>query len=547
MVGLSRDEFAYERRGRVVGEDEYQASIKRRAREILSLGPSGGASPRASALDGGPATLLRGLSRESVLKVIAWTKGQHAAPRQAFYIGRTRDKDDPGRQVALENERGELLQGKAAIQAEIVSWELLADAGNRSAAWRRATPEDRAAMGQAEALTRRQAVHLMFSVPRGASSQVETLRDAVREAMRESFGESGYRYLFAIHTDEPRRPHAHVIVKATSEPIAGGRTRQLRLNPRELEAIRARFSEHAKERGFDITCTRRVDRGETRRAIVVGNEPLRMNQRQGSLRQQSQSRQGSVFEAKAPNWYLQHGLAYERRRLQALTDGSQQARSEKPSRLSGFLGRLSRAVSNAFRPQEGPQASKAPDPPASPSPALVRLERHFAEVHRNPVEARNSFLALYREAPKLAVWAVNNHPQAFGETIGRATRTRITGRGLGKVIFSATVAPTEGDLRAPVQMRETKRSRGAADIAQHNARLRREVTAVARSLTRVADYLSHDTHQSIEEAQIRLIAVGAPRPAIASEKDRRLPVGGGEQESHSIRDHRSISKRGLDR
>jgi len=509
VAGLSRDAFAYERRGRIVGEDEYRSSIKRRARDILSLGPPGGARLRT-----GGATLSRALSTESVLKVIAWTKGQHAAPRQAFYIGRARDKDDAGRQVPLENERGELLQGKAEIQAEIAAWELLTDARNRSAAWRRATPEDRVAMGQAEALAKRQAVHLMFSVPRGAPSQAEALRDAVREAMRESFGEAGYRYFFAIHTDEPRRPHAHVIVKATSEPIAGGRPRQLRLNPRELEAIRERLTGHARERGFDVTCTRRVDREDTRHSIVVGNEPLRVNLRQGELHGQGRSRQGSVFEAKAPNWYLQHGLAYEQRRARPWTDGLPPASTEKPPRPGGLLGRLTRALSGAFRRQEAPEAPEAPDPPVSSSPALARLDRHFGEVHRDPTAARDSFIAMYEEAPKLAVWAANNHPQAFGETTGAAPTGAITGRGLKAIVTPGAPTPQTAPNGRPAAetAKVTTQARQAADLAREQSRQRRDAAHVPEALLRVADRLAGQDQSQAQVAEIRKLAVQAGPP-----------------------------------
>ncbi len=517
MAGLSRDEFAYERRGRIVGEDEYRSSIKRRAREILSLGPPGGARLRAGGATGGAASISRGLSTESVLKVIAWTKGQHAAPRQALYIGRARDKDDAGRQVPLENERGELVQGKAEIQAEIASWELLTDARNRSAAWRRATPEDRVAMGQAEALAKRQAVHLMFSVPRGAPSQAEALRDAVREAMRESFGEAGYRYFFAIHTDEPRRPHAHIIVKATSEPIAGCRARQLRLNPRELEAIRERLTGHARERGFDVTCTRRVDREETRRNIVVGNEPLRVNLRQGELHCQGQSRQGSVFEAKAPNWYLQHGLAYEQRRSEPWTGGLTPANTEKPPRPGGLLGRLTRVLSGAFRRQEVPdarEAPKLPDPPVSPSPALARLDRHFAEVHQNPTAARDSFLAMYNEAPKLAVWAANNHPQAFGKTTGAPPTGTVTGRGLRAIVTQDALTPEVAANGRPAveTARATRQARQAADISREQSRQRRDAAHVPKALLRVADRLASQEQSQTQVAEIQKLAANGGQP-----------------------------------
>lgn len=500
MAGLSRDDLAYEKRGRIVGDDEYRAAIKRRAREILSLGYPAG-TRRGSPNEGVPA------STESVLKVIAWTKGKHAAPRQAFYVGRARDKDDPRRQVALENERGELMQGKAAIQAEMASWALLPDAQNRSAAWRRAEPKDRADMPQADALARRQAVHLMFSLPRGAPSQAEALRDAVREAARESFGEAGYRYLFVIHTDEPRRPHAHIIVKATSEPIAGGRNRQLRLGPRELEVIRARFTEQARERGFDVTCTRRADRAETRARILAGKEPLRLNTRQGKLHRQS--RQGSIFETKAPTWYRQHGLGYERRR-QREREGEPKAPTGEAAPPGAFQ-RLASAVRGVLRRPDVPNPSKPAEQPLSP--ALQRLDRHFAETHQSPEAARESFLQMYRESPRLAVWAANNHPQAFGETTGANPSGRVTGRGLKEAGGQQPPASVPDPRQAAVIAYDTTRARRAADHGLQQEGARRDAAAVPRSLTRVADQLAGQEHTDEQVAVIRKLAVAHQDPS----------------------------------
>jgi hypothetical protein len=359
----------------------------------------------------------------------------------------------------------------------------------------------------------------MFSVPRGAPSQAEALRDAVREAMRESFGDTGYRYLFAIHTDEPRRPHAHIIVKATSEPIAGGRSRQLRLGPRELEVIRARFTEQARERGFDVTCTRRVDRAQTRGQILEGKEPLRLNTRQGKLQQQVQTRQGSTFQAKAPSWYAQHGLAYERRRLQDWMTESASSVSQATERPAGLFKRLASAFSGVLRRADTREVSKPPN--QAPSPAVQRLDRHFAEVHRDPTAARDSFLAMYKEAPRLAVWAANNHPQAFGETTGAIPTGRVTGRGLKAIVTGMPQPLTARDGREAALIAHTAMlARRQADLAQHQARARRDVAAVPQALLRVADRLEAREHGPDDPITIRKIALLAQDPEQAAKAER---------------------------
>ncbi len=57
------------------------------------------------------------------MKVIDWTKSATSPARQARYVARARDSDIAAEisALALENERGEIIMGKAAIDAEIDS------------------------------------------------------------------------------------------------------------------------------------------------------------------------------------------------------------------------------------------------------------------------------------------------------------------------------------------------------------------------------------------------------------------------------------------
>ena len=143
------DSFDNEKRGRVVNELQGEAAARARVATLLSVPPTGpvrfGKGGAKSATGGG---LAKAPSRESVLKVIGWTKSARSPVRQARYVGRARDTDqaaglDP---LPMENERGELIAGKTAIDAEINSWSLAADRDNLSAAARAATPAERQAM-----------------------------------------------------------------------------------------------------------------------------------------------------------------------------------------------------------------------------------------------------------------------------------------------------------------------------------------------------------------------------------------------------------------
>jgi hypothetical protein len=512
-MAISRDSLDRERRGRVIGEDQYKGAIRARTRELMRLdtgrpggghrvpggapgGGSGevgrgyqapGAAPGAGARSGGargglapggggrsgrgpgghqaPGTAPgaaarlaggRATSSETVLKVVSWTKDSASPMAQARYASRTRQSDPAGVGLPMINEEGRELRG-VQIEAEIRSWNLKSEAENLSAAARRATPEERRDMEAAKRLDRNQAVHMIFSVPAHAKADAERLGRAVDLALRETVGEGGFRYVYTIHTDHSARPHAHVVIKARSEPFVRGSenvTRQLRLRPRELDAMRQVFTRHAQEQGLNVVATRRQDREHMRADILAGQAPLRENKKFHQA--MKQTRQGRTFELKAPSWYEQHGLDYERRRLSSVSvgpagkppatgqtagegRGSTQTGHEKPAR--GFLGRLvGRVVGNgagSSPPPGGPQPAptaggkrggyfqnfdnyrNGASPTEAKSPAEAKVVAHFAATHREPDKAVASFRAMLKEAPRLALWAAEKHPQAFGEPSGR--------------------------------------------------------------------------------------------------------------------------------
>jgi hypothetical protein len=341
----------------------------------------------------------------------------------------------------MVNEEGRELRG-AEVEAEIKSWDLKPDRENLSPAARRAGTQERAGMVDRERLQKRQAAHLIFSIPAHARADAERLDRAVRASLAETLGEGGFRYIYAVHTDHSSRPHAHIIVKAQSEPfrtVSGAtKTRQLRLGPSELDAMRQVFTRHAQELGLKLIATRREDRAELRAEILAGRAPVRANK---NLHQMTgQTRQGRTFERRAPQWYAAHGFEYERRRL-ALTsaepDAAESIEVGTDMRPGGFFGRLmtrldvGREPKSANEPTDSRDHSRADFPTGGyfrnfenyrkgGEASETRIRAHFAATHRDPERAAESFDALLREAPRLALWAANNHPVAFGEPTGAA-------------------------------------------------------------------------------------------------------------------------------
>jgi len=572
---LSRDSLEYERRGRLLRDDHYRGVTWARARELLRLdvGASGagvGGTARQSQAIGG------GRSSETVLKVISWTKSRHAPMAQARYAARTREGDPPEKSLAMFNEEGRELRGPA-VAAEIESWELKSDGENLSAAARRVTPQGRSAMPKKERLDKRQAAHLIFSIPAKAAEDAHALRRAVHGALSESFGAAGHRYVYTIHTDHSVRPHAHIVVKAESEPMRGEsrrlRTTQLRIGPRELEGLRQVFTRHAQEQGLNVVATRREDRAQLRSEIVAGRAPLRTNR----TMQQAQrtSRQGRTFERQAPQWYAEHGMAYERRRLelagQTRAEEGEAVRSvpetgSVPSR-PGLLARLfGRRVA-----EERPVVQKSEESKSYPgadrrsggyfenfgnyrkgrgrtAEAVIggKIAAHFQVTHRDPERAAESFWAMFRETPRLAVWAANRHPWAFGDPTGQDG----PGFGLTDVLkrndsrVSAVrreLGPTDPHGREHLAIRDAviaARARVAADKTRSGlvrsfnhlaVRIEREMgndvegAKAARQVRHIADGLDKfdaEIHKAAPEELVRLRDADAGN--VATQHNRKL-------------------------
>lgn len=563
MARLSSDTFEYERRGRVVGEEDYRAVIRARARELLSAGGGRGGAAGRGGGSGSPTAqkAIAGLkaggpSNESVLKVVNWTKARRSALAQALYAARTREGDPPENSLPMLNEAGHELSG-AAIAAEVDSWNLKPDRENLSPAARATFPSERAAMPVNERLHKRQAAHVIFSVPSHTPVDVQRLQQAVSLALRDTVGEGGFRYVSTIHTDHSNRPHAHIIIKATSEPMmVDGRekTKQLRLGPRELEAMRHVFTHHAQEQGIAVVATRREDREHLRAEILAGRAPLRENDRSSAVHRTRQSR---AFERAAPHWYAAYGAEYERRRLAAasaepIDSARDPAPVTAPQKRRGFLERL--GASLGIREARGEES--APDAPADGSkaplrgyfanfrkgrkptaPELVedgpkvqgggaatkrrgnfenvdkergsidsgvtqnggreaaeaRVSAHFAVTHRDPEQAAERFRAMLRESPKMALWAAHKHPIAFGEPTG-AVRP---GLQLGEV---RELLPREAQNKSlapprrldPVLAGEQQRIREQTKRVRAGWAAQRAPTNIGHSLARLAQRIERE-------------------------------------------------------
>src|ERR1700731_4849199 len=111
-IAISRDSFDYERRGRIIGEDQHKAAIRARVRELMGMG--GGRAGGNAVAAPSPAQRLKlgkGTSRETVLKIVSWTKNRASPLAQAKYASRTRASDPPSGALLMINEEGRELRG----------------------------------------------------------------------------------------------------------------------------------------------------------------------------------------------------------------------------------------------------------------------------------------------------------------------------------------------------------------------------------------------------------------------------------------------------
>jgi hypothetical protein len=362
-------------------------------------------------------------SMESVFKVLSYGKSQKSVLNQSLYVARARGQDNLKNSLLLENDLGVELKGQDKIKEELKSWDLIADHENRSKKWIESSFEERGDIKIEDAFYKRQSAHMMFSVPEQsmpANVVKEKLRTAIRIATRETFGDAGHRYVFTLHDDHSKRIHAHILVKTKNEYTG----KQLRLGREDLMVIRDVFTRKSIEQGIKIEASQRLDRPELRQKIRDGQAPLRHNKTANQLR--IQSKQGKTFMAKTPAWYQENGLDYEQRRAGVKNNPSLVDRLKKVIGLEKEKPLV--PLQPIHKAEQGINARE--------QAAINRLNHHIQTVYKQPTEARESILKMMAENPKLAVWAVNNHPVAFGEITGEKPEKNFTGRDLSRFIPS---------------------------------------------------------------------------------------------------------------
>lgn len=204
--------------------------------------------------------------------------------------------------------------------------------------------------------------------------------------------------------------------------------------------------------------------------------------------------------------------------------------AEAPKQKRGLLGHLFGRAEKQTVSQPGPlathakgyyqnfvnvragQAAKAAAI-KNEDPAIAQLTAAFQRSHHDPVATRSSFLEMYREAPKLAVWAAHNHPEAFGPITGIKPDTISTALLKQLPESDRPKAEAWGKDQELAQRHEIRDLKRARDQAKANIAGNKNLQSIRRSMELAAanaeTAIKRDPSEAKETAaQLRQLAAG---------------------------------------
>jgi hypothetical protein len=196
---------------------------------------------RAAAIRERVGQLASPRARQVMVKITGGGRGMRAIRAHLTYISKHG-------KLEISTDRGEGVQGRDALRDVIQDWRI----GGHSVL--------------AEQSTRREAFHIMFSMPDGTPPQA--IKEAAAAVAEIEF--AGHVYAMVLH-DHQANPHVHLAVRA--EGFSGRR-----LNPRKADLARWResFARELRDRGIEAVATKQPVHGASRnhppRWRVAANE-----------------------------------------------------------------------------------------------------------------------------------------------------------------------------------------------------------------------------------------------------------------------------------
>ncbi len=174
------------------------------------------------------ASRVAGRAPEVMVKITGFGKGVKHVKAHLDYVGRNAKLD-------LENERGDIIQGKEGIKELHEEW-----------------MSDRGKCGK----NTRDTTNIVLSMP--PSTDEKKMKKAVRGFAREQFGDN-HQYVWVMHADE-KHPHAHLTVK--NYGYDGSRLHVAKGDPQKWREL---FAKKLRENGINAEATARVVRGKVKK------------------------------------------------------------------------------------------------------------------------------------------------------------------------------------------------------------------------------------------------------------------------------------------
>jgi hypothetical protein len=413
-----------------------------------------------------------------VVKAAGSSKSRSGVRACICYIARLRAQDDAV--VPVFDEMGRPV-ARDQVFGTLASWALDADSDNLAPAARH---QPDVQLPERLRLRHVQSRHLVMSIRADdMAAGAAILRDAVAATIDGVFTRQGHRVLWAIHTDTPGRPHAHVVVKALSE--LGGRLR-CDIHGDLFDTIRSELALNLTLAGLPHQAARCEDRADVRTAVLSGVKPLRRKRGRGD---------GDLLR-RAPAWCAEYGAGLV-------------APSPSPPPLHQWLRYLVPRRKKSVQPFEGPEEyrlafSLAQEIFCDPNAALVSWQRLTMEGSN-----RRANGSVHYPSRALALWYLKRRPDIFGDLLpGFSPSASVP---LASALARVTLPPPEAQ---PVRAGVIDPTLAVA-IARHllERRMGRDRKRIAVSLSRLAA-LVLDRHGDARQAG-RILDV-ADRVAVAS-------------------------------
>lgn len=339
--------------------------------------------------------------REVVVKAVSRTKSRAGVRRMVSYIARPREDDGDVRQPQIYNEFGLPLDAED-WRDELDAWRLVSDKQNITEKQRqwdmRGIVRRPDVDGTTDRLRHIQAHHLVFSINRLSNDPID-LKDRLCRAMHgvidEAFTSKGHKALWALHNDTQDHPHVHVVVKALAEH--GERLRFDRQGD-YFDYLRLRFAQALCNLGVDCKATRRVDRAQLRRSILMGEAPLK-----DSWHIRDFKRPIPLLHLRAPRWCAD--------RLRLLHDMQSKDRAANAPSFASLYGykRNRRSIKSKLRIKMWLKAF-----PESTYPLAEAIDAMYPD----PIAAQASVVSFCEEKQgntALAAWLIMRRPTYFGD------------------------------------------------------------------------------------------------------------------------------------